>query len=329
MSNVITIIRKTQRNCALSGIVTSLDTECRTCAPITPLQCINRCQVYKLKNELRWLGQIMDNPDYFRDLLNALKNLPRLHILKIIEKNRFSIKQLRQEFRKLGQNKGQFDVNEEYLRPLIAVGLASENRDEFYASSFGMRLSAQVDCLSVFAEKLPSHSECYEEKLLLFLTGGPRTFEAIEKIIDPSVVSRTLNRLRSAGLVKNSREKAYVFFFKTIRDPDKEILSINERKVYSAVFSEGISAGELSKKSKVSKRLTYRYLKRLRGKKLIFIRRMPKTYRLTCRGEKVVSVLQNIQRIVDDTWSSSQQLLNASGGVTSGIGWRSSNADRC
>jgi len=329
MSNVITIIRKTQDNCALSGIVTSLDTECRNCAPITPLQCINHCQVYKLKNELRWLGQIMDNPHYIRDLLNALKNMPRLQILKTIEKNRFSIKQLQKEFRKPGQNNSLLDVNEEYLRPLIAVGLASENRDEFYASSFGMRLSTQIDCFSDFAEKLPRRSECYEETLLQFLSAGPRTFEAIEKVIEPSVVSRTLKRLRLSGLVKKSREKAYVFFFQTIRDPNKEILTANERKIYSAVSSDGISAGELSRKTKISKRLTYRYLKRLRGKKLIFIRKMPKTYRLTCKGEKLASVLQNIQRIVEDTWSSSQQILNVSGGVANKIGCRSSIADRC
>jgi len=327
MSNVITIIRKKQNNCALSGIVPSLDTECRNCAPITPLQCINHCQVYKLKNELRWLGQIMNNPHYIRDLFNALKNLPRLQILKTIEKNRFSIKQLQQEFRKSEQKKSQFNVSEEYLRPLIAVGLAFENRDEFYASSFGTRLTTQIDCFCDFAEKLPSHSECYEETLLQYLSAGPKTFEAIENAIAPSVVSRTLKRLRSAGLIKNSREKAYVFFFKTIRDPNKEILTANEQKIYSSIFPEGISAGELSKKAKISKRLTYRYLRRLRGKKLIFIRKMPKTYHLTCKGEKLTSVLQNIQRIVEDTWTSSQQVMNGSGVIATKMGGLCHNAD--
>ena len=62
----------------------SLDAECRNCAPITPLECINRCHVYKLKNELRKLRETMDNPNYIKELFNVLKNETRLHILQAI-----------------------------------------------------------------------------------------------------------------------------------------------------------------------------------------------------------------------------------------------------
>lgn len=60
--------------------------------------------------------------------------------------------------------------------------------------------------------------------------------------------------------------------------------------------------------------MTYRCLRRLKGKKLVFVRRTPKAYGLTCKGENLASVLQNLQQIVEDTWDSSQQVMQDSGG---------------
>ncbi|MCL4429386.1 MAG: hypothetical protein M1167_01415 [Chloroflexi bacterium] len=309
MSNVLTIVRRNENNHALSRMVKSLDAECRNCAPTSPLECISRCQVYKLKNELRKLKETMDNPNYIKELFNVLKNQTRLHILKAIVNGRYSVSQLQQELKKKGHTHSQDTINEEYLQPLMAVGLATESRDEYYATTFGGRLTQLLGCFPEFAEKLPRHSECYEETLLQSLLAGPKTFEDIEGSIAPNV-SRTLNRLRSAGLVKTRRESDYVFFFKSIRDPAKETLTATDRKIYDAVVShEGISAGKLSRETGLSMRLTYKYLRRLRGKKLVFTRRTPKTYSLTCNGKKLASVLQNLQQLVEDTWSSSQQVM--------------------
>ncbi|HSV49846.1 MAG TPA: hypothetical protein VLH35_05975, partial [Candidatus Acidoferrales bacterium] len=61
----------------LATMLTTLDAECRNCAPTSPLECINRCQVYKLKNELRTLRERMDNPNYVKELYNVLKNETR------------------------------------------------------------------------------------------------------------------------------------------------------------------------------------------------------------------------------------------------------------
>jgi DNA-binding HxlR family transcriptional regulator len=48
----------------------------------------------------------------------------------------------------------------------------------------------------------------------------------------------------------------------------------------------------------------------LKGKKLVFIRKTPKAYGLTCKGEKLASVLQELQQIVEETWSSSEQVMH-------------------
>jgi DNA-binding PadR family transcriptional regulator len=108
-------------------------------------------------------------------------------------------------------------------------------------------------------------------------------------------------------LIKASTERDYIFFFKTIRSPDKETLSTAERRIYDAISDVGTSAGKLADQTGFSKRAIYRCLRHLRGKKLVFVRRMPKAYHLTCKGNKLASILNALQQTVEDTWLSFQQ----------------------
>ncbi len=309
MGNVLSPPRKGD-NRDLAGMLRSLNAECRNCAPITPLECISRCQVYKLKNELRKLRETMDNPNYIKELFNVLKNETRLHILQAIVNGRYSVSQLQQELKKTGHSHSQDTISEEYLRPLMAVGLATEARDEYYATTFGGRLTELLGNFPEFVEMLPAHSECYEETILQSLLSGPKTFEAIEALISPKIASRILKRLRSAGLIETPMERNYIFFFKSKRDPNKENFTLTERRIYDAIPNEGISAGKLAKETGLSIRRTYKYLRGLKGKKLVFIRKTPKAYGLTCKGEKLASVLQELQQIVEETWSSSEQVMH-------------------
>jgi predicted transcriptional regulator len=253
----------------------------------------------------------MNKPNYIKELFNVLKNETRLHILKAIVNGRYSVSQLQQELKKTGHSHSQDTINEEYLQPLMAVGLATESRDEYYATKFGGRLTNLLGAFPEFAEMLPSHSECYEETLLRALLAGPKTFDEIESLISSKIASRILKRLRSVGLIETPEERDYIFFFRSKRDPSKETFTEMERKVYDTLPSEGISAGKISKETGLSMRRTYKYLRGLKGKKLVFIRRTPKAYGLTCKGEMLATVLQELQQIVDETWSYSQQVINS------------------
>ena len=310
MGNVLITIRNSEHK-DLAGMLSQLDAECRNCAPTSPLECITRCQVYKLKNELRTLRETMDNPNYIKELFNVLKNQTRLHILNAIVNGRYSVSQLQQELKKTGHMHSQDTINEEYLQPLMAVGLATESRDEYYATTFGGRLTETLGAFPEFAEMLPAHSECYEETLLRALLLGPKTFEEIESLISSKIASRILKRLRSVGLIETPEDRDYIFFFKSKRDPEKEDFSETERGVYDAIDDEGISAGKLAKETGLSMRRTYKYLRGLKGKKLVFIRRTPKAYGLTRKGENLASVLSELQLIVDDTWRSSKQVIES------------------
>jgi len=295
----------------LSEMLRALDAECRNCAPLNPLECVTRCKVWKLKNELRRLRETMDNPNFIKDLFNVLKNETRLHILNAIVKGRYSVSQLQQELKKAGYMHSQETINEEYLRPLMDVGLAAESRDEYYATMFGGRLTELLEDFPEFVNVLPAHSECYEETLLSALLAEPKTFQDVETLIPSKIASRVLKRLKTVGLIETPEEKNYVFFFKSKRDSNKETFSETERKVYDSIPEEGIPAKGLADKAGLSMRRIYKYLRGLKGKKLVFTRKTPKAYGLTRKGEKLASLLQNLQDLVEEVWNSSEQVVSS------------------
>jgi predicted transcriptional regulator len=252
----------------------------------------------------------MYNPNFIRDLFNVLKNNTRLHILKAIVKRRYSVDKLREELKKAGHSHSRDTINQEYLRPLLEVGLAAEDQEQYYATTFGGKLNELIGDFSEFATVLPAHSECYEEVLLNALLSEPKTFEEIEALLSSKVASRILKRLKTAGLIETPEERDYVFFFRSKRDPNKETLSSTERKVCDNISEEGISAKKLAEKTGISLRRTYTYLRGLKGKKLVFTRKTPKVYDLTDKGEKLASLLRELQNLVEETWNSSEQIVN-------------------
>ena len=47
----------------------------------------------------------------------------------------------------------------------------------------------------------------------------------------------------------------------------------------------------------------------LKGKKLVFTRKTPKTYGLTVKGEKLAPLMQDLQSLVEETWQTSEQVV--------------------
>jgi predicted transcriptional regulator len=309
MGTVLISNPKGENNQTLAGLMKSLEDECRNCAPTTPLECISRCQVYKLKNELRNLREAMGNPNYTKELFNVLKNETRFLVLQTIVEGKCSLEALQAALRKTGLKYSPQSFREEYMLPLIRVGLATEVREEYCTTMFGGRLTELLESCPEFVGLLPARSECYEEVLLQQLLSGSKTFEDIETLVPPKCASRTLKRLRESDLIVTPEERDYVFYFKTIRDISKETVSAAEKKVYDAIQLEGTSAGKLAKESGVSLRRTYKCIRALKGKKLIFLRRTPKLYTLTTKGEKLAFLLREVEQIVEDTWVSSTQVM--------------------
>jgi len=294
-------LKSARKSQGVTDILRALDKECRDCKPVTPLECITSCNVYKLRSELRRLCETMESPNFMKDLLNVLKNDTRLRILQAIVKGRYSVSKLQQELKKEGLLHSQDTIAEEYVRPLLEVGLAAESQDQFYATPFGGKLTELIENIPEFADSLPAHSECYEENILKAMLTGPKTFEEITDLVPAKIVSRILKRLKTEGLMETPEERDYIFFFRSKRDLNKENLTATESTVYKNIPAEGIPAKKLADKSNLSLRRTYKYVRSLKGKKLLFARKTPKTYCLSDKGERLAWLLDEVNKLVEDT----------------------------
>ncbi|MGD6935264.1 MAG: hypothetical protein ACQCN5_13770 [Candidatus Bathyarchaeia archaeon] len=292
---------KTQSSQGTFENLKSLEDMCKHCTPITPVQCISLCRFYKLKNELRNLRNIMSNPNYTVDFFNVLKNQTRLHVFQAIVNGRCTLEKIQQELKKTGTQQSQYTISQEYIQPLITNGLVTESLGKYNATTFGVRISDLLDYPEEFA-KLPPQSECHEEALLQTLLSGPKTCEEIKQVISPTITSRILKRLGTAGLVNLPGERSYIFFHKSKRDPQLEELTDAAKKVYDSIPDEGIAADKLAKLAGLSQRRTYKHIRHLKGKKLVFVRKIPLTYSLTGDGQKLATTLQNLSKKVEETW---------------------------
>jgi len=280
----------------------SLEAMCKTCRPISPMQCISLCRFYKLKNELRNLGNLMSNPNYTTDFFNVLKNQTRLQVFQAIVNGKCTIAKIQQELKKTGSQKSVYTINQEYIQPLITTGLITESLSKYNATTFGVRISELLDGFEEFVQKLPPQSECHEETLLQMLLSGPKTSEEIKQVISPTITSRILKRLATAGLVNLPTDRNYIFFHRSKRDPALEELTDSARNVYQAIPDEGIAADKLAKRKGLSQRRTYKHIRHLKGKKLVFVRKIPLTYSLTSDGQKLATTLHNLSLKVEETW---------------------------
>src|SRR4030043_223490 len=73
---------------------------------------------------------------------------------------------------------------------------------------------------------------------------------------------------------------------------------------------EAGSSKKLTAETGISLRRTYKYLRRLKGKKLVFVRRKPKVYVLTEKGLQTVTGLQKLNELVQETMTTLSQLFS-------------------
>ena len=287
-------LQAVQEKPSLADVLERAKETCEYCRQLTPITCVTGCNVWKLKNELRRLCRKMRNPNFVTYLLNTIKNRRRLQILEILSNGRHSIVRLQQGLKKLGYYHSRRTIADEYVNPLIEVGLVEENHNKYHATSFGCKLSELIRDFQEIGDLLPPHSECYEERTIEALFESPKTYEELKFLISTESLSRVLKRLQEANLITKDNEKGYIFYLKTKRNPQQEKLSPTEKRVYEDIPEEGITVKKLANRANISSRRTYKYLRKLRGKRLSFKRKRPRTYVLTSEGRQIAKLLEKM-----------------------------------
>jgi predicted transcriptional regulator len=283
---------------------------CENCNPLTPITCVATCKTWRLKNQFRKLHEKTKNPDYMTRLLNTLKNKRRLQLLQMLSRERFSTVRLQQKLREHGFNHSRQTIVEMYLNPLLETGLVDESQNLLSATVFGSKLGELVKGLNDLGDVLPPHSECHEETTLDFLLEGPKTYEDLRTVVAPKSVARVLKRLQRAGLTETNSEKYYVFLFRTKRDSEKSELSSTEKRVYLQIPDGGVCARKLAARTGISLRRAYKYLRRLKGKKLVFARKNPISYTLTAKGVQIAITLEALRSLAVEAVTTSARLVN-------------------
>jgi len=295
----------------LVKIIKEADDICQYCETTSPMICIERCEIWKAKNELFEINGMLRADDYIHDLLNAVKNNRRQKVIEALSEHPRSIKGLQEYLKSKGYYHSQQTITDAYVEPLVKTGLVRKEGNRHKLTLYGRKF---LDILNKFdvENPLPSHSHCYEEKLLKKLKDGPKFHaDLANSSVTPKSLSRSLRRLIENGLATKSKTPDYVFYFRTKKVP-KRAFSPTEKKIYEIIPDVGISARELSKEIGINLRRTYKYLRRLRKRRLVFTRKKPRTYELTASGMELTNFLEETAKLVSDTARASTFLLEQS-----------------
>ncbi len=282
---------------SFADLVDKVHKDCRECIAMTPITCLAGCRAWRLKNQFRNLYKIAGDPEFETKLINTVKSIVKLQLLETLAKRKYSSARLQQELKTIGFNCSKEDIVEKYITPLIALGLIQEDQDLYSATLFGRRVSELAGGSIDLGGLMPSHFGCYEEIVLNALAIGAKTREELEMVAPANGVARVLNHLQQTRLVERNQETEHIFFFVTRRDPAMEELSPTERRVYDNIKIDGISARKLAQKTSISLRRTYMYIRRLKGKKLVFARERPTSYWLTARGMQMTMILRGMHNL--------------------------------
>jgi len=314
------MLRGAMETTALAERIVKMQETCKNCSPTSMLECVANCNIWKTKNEIKDLKKRTQNPTFTMQLLNTLKNKRRIQTLQILCNGRRTTDRIQQELGKSGYYHSQRTIEEEYVTPLLETELAAEDHNGYSATLFGRKINEFIKDFHEIAEFLPAHSECHEEELLNNFLEGPKTYEDLRSTARAKAIPRMLSRLQHKGLIESNKEKDLVFFFKSRRDLNKETCSSTEKRVYENIIPQGISARKLAEASGISLRRTYKYLRKLKGKKLIFMRENPRRYSLTEKGQRLAIVLHDVQDFVHELSDLERKIVNLENAkMTTGI----------
>ena len=294
-----TILQETHESTDVAEALEQTNQVCEQCHPITPIICTNGCALWKLKREINIFHQKAKPANFTKKLLNTIKNNKRLQILKLLSNRRHSIDELQKTLKSLGHDHSKGTIEEEYITPLIETGLLYEGRNRYEITLLGSKIVRLLENFNL--EKfLPPHSKCYEEEVVEALSQNPKTIEELKSTTEIRSLSRTLARLQEKGIVTKENSRNYIFYFITRRNPQKEKMSPTEKRIYWRIPDGGTTAQKLAEKSDVSLRRVYKYLRKLRGKKLVFKRKLPKKFILTEKGVIISDLLARINLLISE-----------------------------
>jgi predicted transcriptional regulator len=187
-----------------------------------------------------------------------------------------------------------------YVKPLVNAGLVRREGSRLRVTFYGRKVDESLHGIE-WEKPLPIHSCCYEEIIVEELAKTPKNFNELAQRVPRKSLSRILMRLRNKGILQLEKmHEDYVFYIKAKGKP-QTILSPTEKRIFDSLPTQGVAAHQLSMEARISLRRTYKYLRRLREKKLVFALKKPRTYKLTDKGHEIAKVLKHVSSLASST----------------------------
>lgn len=268
---------------------------CENCRPSSPIVCIEFCQIWRLKRELRGTFEALAEKPISTDFLNLVKNDRLLKILEALIEKPCSLKELRGELKERGHYHSLNLLHDRYVEPLAEAELIREENGLYRITSNGKNMYNVLTKNEV--AKLPIRSRGYEEEVLKALLSGPTSRDELAKTVPRGALYRSLKRLQHRDLIVKSNLSGRIFYYKAKRRPTRR-LSPAEMSIFKALPKEGISVPDLSEKVGIHVRAVYKYLRRLRYKR--HVKKVEKTalYELTDAGRFLAQSLNTVYSLI-------------------------------
>ncbi len=256
------------------------------------------------------MNRIFGKDEHIHNLLNAVKNSRRKKVMDALAERPRGTEELQEYLKNNGYHHGQRTITNEYVKPLVKTGLVKKDGPKYRLTLYGIKFHEILSRFNI-EHQLPPHSRCYEEIVLKKLKEEPKSYAELSESLTQKSLSRTLKRLLETELITRSATSAYIFYFRTKKVPKKPF-SPTEKRIYESIPDLGTSARQLSNKVGINIRRTYKYLRKLRNRRLVFTRKKPRTYELTPNGTKLADFLEETAKLVLDASKASNYLLRCS-----------------
>jgi hypothetical protein len=149
----------------LLEVLEHAESYCKNCETVSPMICVERCDMWRVKNEISEIRRIVNQKDHAVRLLNVLKNERRLGILDALMESSRSLKELQEYLKKRGYRHSRSTLVNAYVKPLLDTGLIKKEGTRYRFTFYGKNFHGILK--GVFLrDLLPIHSCCYEEVVL-------------------------------------------------------------------------------------------------------------------------------------------------------------------
>jgi len=251
----------------------------------------------------RYLFTMPVGPDFFvgkraeaARLFNIIKNRRRLVLLEILAQRSCGLPELQHGMRRFGFDHSQTTILG-YLTPLLETGLVQAVAGRYALTNRGLAAKETLAGKEI-AFGLPENSNCDEEFLLIALETDESVYERLLGAKPAGDFGRTVRRLEEIGLLHREKPASRALYRRSDSEPVIE-LSATEKRVYGLIPGQGATVHELSEKASLSLRRTFKYLRLLREKGLVFAEKPSAKLTLTPNGKDSASLLGNLAKALE------------------------------